>query len=133
MSDSEKTAQVTLFIGSDSDFETDPEDLEEEFTKSLRLEILSLDVDAVGLLNAVESPNKTKVGDPISWGVIIVTLLATGGVITTLINAIQAWLTQNERRSITLEINGDKLQITGISSAEQKRLMDSWIDRNTKS
>jgi hypothetical protein len=132
MGDSETTSQITVFIGSDSDFDTYPEDLE-RFTQSLHREILSLDVESVDLLKGGEPPSNTKVGDPISWGAIIVTLLATGGVITTLINAIQAWLTQYERRSITLEINGDKLQITGISSEEQKRLIDAWIDRNTKS
>lgn len=132
MSDSEKTAQITVFIDSDSDSETCPEDLE-RFTQSLQREFSSLDVESVDLLNGGESPSNSKVGDPISWGAIIVTLLATGGVITTLINAIQSWLTQCERRSITLEINGDKLQIKGISSEEQKRLIDAWIDRNTKS
>lgn len=127
----EKTSQIKLFIGSDPDLELDSEDLEKS-TQRLRREILSLNVEAVDLLKIVDKPSKSKVGDPISWGTIIVTLLATRGVITTLINAIASWLTQYERRIITLEIGGDKLQITGISSEEQKRLIDAWIERNAK-
>lgn len=122
------TKEVILHI--DTNQETDAQELE-HLTQQLRNELLELNVESADLVQAGEKPSQAKVGDPISWGTILVTLLATGGVVTTLINAIQSWLTRNERRSITLEIDGNKLQITGISSEEQQQLIDAWIKRHT--
>ncbi|MEH1893130.1 MAG: hypothetical protein V7K92_28185 [Nostoc sp.] len=123
------TKEVILHI--DTNQETDAQELE-QLTQQLRNELLELNVESADLVQAGEEPDKAKVADPISWGTIIVTLLATGGVVATLINAIQSWLTRHERRSITLEIDGNKLQITGISSEEQQQLIDAWIKRHIK-
>ena len=125
----EKTKQVILNI--DAGQEDDPEEIE-RFTQQLREELTELDVEAVDLVRAGETPAKAKVGDPITWGTLLLTLAASGGVITTVINVLQSWLTRQERRSISLEIDGDKLEIKGISSKEQQRLINEWRSRHTK-
>jgi hypothetical protein len=52
-----------------------------------------------------------------------------GGVLPTLINTVQSWLSRrHENRSITLEIQGDKLEVSSVSSEEQRRLIDTWIN-----
>ena len=68
--------------------------------------------------------------DPVTWGALLVALTASGGVLTTLVNTLQSWLTRHERRSVTLEIDGDRLEVTGISSQEQQRLIDTWLSRH---
>ena len=125
----EKTKQVILNI--DTGQEDDPEEIE-RFTQQLREELTELDVEAVDLVRAGETPAKAKVGDPITWGTLLLTLAASGGVITTVINVLQSWLTRQERRSISLEIDGDKLEIKGISSKEQQRLINEWRSRHAK-
>ncbi len=125
----EKTKQVILNI--DAGQEDDPEEIE-RFTQQLREDLTELDVEAVDLVRAGETPAKAKVGDPIIWGTLLLTLAASGGVITTVINVLQSWLTRQERRSISLEIDGDKLEIKGISSKEQQRLINEWRSRHTK-
>ena len=125
----EKTKQVILNI--DEGQEDDPEEIE-RFTQQLREELTELDVEAVDLVRAGETPAKAKVGDPITWGTLLLTLAASGGVITTVINVLQSWLTRQERRSISLEIDGDKLEIKGISSKEQQRLINEWRSRHAK-
>lgn len=80
-----------------------------------------------------EIPQGSKVVEPVSWGTIILTLLAARGVVPSLINLIQSWLTRNERKSITLEMNGNKLQITGIPLEQQQLLIEDWIGKNTNS
>jgi len=121
--------QLTLSLNPDSNL--DPEALQ-DLTLQLREEILELDVENAELGKLKEAPDGTKAVDPVSIGTLVVTLLAAGGIITTLINAIQSWLTRHDRRSITLEINGDKLQITGISSEEQQQLIKVWTQRHTE-
>ncbi len=125
----EKTKQVILNI--DAGQEDDPEEIE-RFTQQLREELTELDVEAVDLVRAGETPAKAKVGDPITWGMLLLTLAASGGVITTVINVLQSWLTRQERRSISLEIDGDKVEIKGISSKEQQRLINEWHSRHAK-
>jgi hypothetical protein len=125
----DETAQVILNI--DAGSEADTEELE-ELTQQLREELMELNVESVDLVRAGEEPVGAKVVEPVSWGTIVVTLLAAGGVVTTLINAIQSWLTRHEQRSIIIKINGDQLEIKGISSQEQQKLVDAWISRHTK-
>jgi hypothetical protein len=45
--------------------------------------------------------------------------------------AIRSWLGGSPQRSIKLELEGDTLELTGISSAEQRRLVDEWLQRHT--
>ena len=124
----DQTAQLMLNI--DAGPEADAEELE-QLTRQLRGELTELDVETVNLVRAGAAPRGAKVGDPITWGALLVTLTASGGVITTLIGALQPWLTRHERRSVTLEIDGDKLEVTGISSEEQQRLVNAWVSRHT--
>ena len=77
-----------------------------------------------------EKPKKAKAGDPITWGTLLLTLAASGGVLTTLINALQSWLTRHDRHKLSLEIGSDKLEVTGISSEEQRRVIEAWLSRH---
>lgn len=124
-----QTTQLMLNI--DLGPEVDVEELE-ELTRQLRQELLELDVEAVDLVRAGEAPERAKAGDIVTWGMLLVTLAAPGGVLTTLINVLQAWLTHDERRSVTLEIDDDKLEVTGITSEERQRLINAWISRHSE-
>ncbi len=122
----DQTTQLMLNINAGP--ETDEEELA-ELTQQLRKELLELDVEAVGV-RAGEAPERAKAGDSVTWGALLVALVASGGVLTTLINTLQSWLTRHERNSVTLEIGGDKLEVTGISSEEQQRLINAWLSRH---
>ena len=66
-------------------------------------------------------------------------LAALGGLLVTVgqsqllapvIAAIRSWLGGSPQRSIKLELDGDTLELTGISSKEQRRLVDEWLQRH---
>ena len=121
------TNQTTrLLLNIDIDPEADVEELE-QLTLQLREELTELDVQAIDLLRTNEAPEGTKAGDPVTWGTLVITLAAAGGVLTTLINTIQAWISRDERRSVTLEIGEDKLVVTGVSGEEQQKLINTWL------
>lgn len=125
------THQTTqLMLNIDAGPETDVEELE-KLTQQLREELIESDVETVNLVRTGEAPERAKVGDPVAWGTLLVTLAASGGVLTTLINTLQAWLTRHERRSVILEIDGDRLEVTGVSSEEQQRLINAWVSHHT--
>ena len=108
----------------------DAEDLA-TLTQRLMSELKELGVESVEPVRLSESPEGTK-GAGIDWGTVLVTLAASGGVLTTLINLLQARLTRDERRSVTVEIGGDKLMLTGVSSQQQQQLIDEWLKRHSK-
>ncbi len=115
------------------EFTVDTEEME-RLTQLLRRELLDLDSDIESVKPAIidKAPTGSKVVEPFSWGTLLLALAASGGVLTTLITAIQSWLLRRGSCSVTLEIGGDKLQITGISSEDQKRLINEWINRHSK-
>ena len=121
------TTQLTVTLDTAPD--TDAEDLE-RLTRQLRDELSELDVQA-NFVTGGPAPANTKAGDVIEWGTLLLTLAASGGVITTLINAIQAWLTnRNQPATVTVEMGGDKIQITGNPSSEQQRLVEAFLHRH---
>lgn len=121
---------LKLMITLDPGREPEAEELE-QLSHQLREELVHLDVDAVDLVRAGKAPERAKAGDPVTLGMLLVTLAASGGVLTTLINVIHSWLTRHERHGATLEIGGDKLEVKGISSEEQKRLVEAWLNRHS--
>jgi hypothetical protein len=44
--------------------------------------------------------------------------------------ALQSWLAGPRQRSVKLELEGDILEVTGMSSADQRRLIANWIARH---
>jgi hypothetical protein len=88
------------------------------------------DIEAIDLVHAGEIPERAKASASVDWGTLLVTLAASGGVLTMLANMLQSWLTRYDRHSVTLEIDGDKLEVKGISSEEQQRLIDAWLSRH---
>lgn len=122
----ERPTRVLLRIATDP--QTDDQEME-ELGRRLRGELLQLDVDAVDQVRGEKASAGAK-GDSVTLGTLLVTLAASGGVLTTLISTVQSWLTRQERHAITLEIGGDKLVITSASSEQQQRLIDDFIDQH---
>ena len=115
------------------DLEISPEtDLERlaEATRQLRGELLELDVEAADFVTADPAPQSAKAGTPIDWGKLLVTLTASGGALTTLINVLQSCINRRQQSSVALEIDGDRLEITGTPTDEQRRLIDLWLSRH---
>ena len=123
---SEQIATLNLAIRTED--EVDPEYLA-KLTEQLRNDLLEIDVEDVALPSAEKSPEGSK-GDAVTWGQLVIALAASGGVFTTMITLLQSWVTRHERHTLTLEMDGDKLEIAGISSKEQKRLIDEWLNRH---
>jgi hypothetical protein len=116
---------VQLALGPDDD----PEEIAEA-TFQLRRELLDLDVDAVEIPTAGEPPPGSRAVDVAALGALVVHL-ANSQLLGTVVTAIGSWLAGSSRRSIKLELDGDALELTGVSSKEQRRLTDEWLARHT--
>jgi hypothetical protein len=47
------------------------------------------------------------------------------------LEAVRSWLAGSPQRGIKLEFDGDVLELSGVSSKEQRRLTDEWLRRHT--
>ena len=122
---------TTLLITINKDKDDTSDDIA-QLSQQLRNELLGFKVESIEHQRNQNMAQGTKAVETISWETLIVTLAASGGIITTIINFILAWVKRNEGRSVTLELNGNKLEVTGLSSNEQKVLIETWLKRTSK-
>jgi hypothetical protein len=123
-----KDQLTTLGIGVAVGPDADAEDVAEA-TLQLRQELLDLDVDAVEVPRAGEPPPGTRAVDLAAIGALVVTL-AQSQLLTAVVAAVQSWLSRSPQRSIKLELGGDVLELSRVSSDEQRRLTEEWLRRH---
>jgi len=124
MDDQPAKLDIQLAVGPDDDAEQVA-----EATLRLRRELLDLDVDAVELPSGGEPPPGTRAVELAALGALAVTL-AKSQMLGPVVAAVRAWLAGSPQRSIKLELDGDVLELTGLSSNEQRRLTDEWLRRH---
>jgi hypothetical protein len=104
----------------------------EELTAHLRRELLELDVHSVERVRTDEAPAGTRAVDMMALGALVVSLTNSPDLLKALVGTVQAWVARDQDRSIKLELDGDTLEVTGLSSGEQQRLVEQWIARHSK-
>ena len=108
--------------------DADPEEVAEA-TLQLRRELLDLDVGAVEVPRAGEAPPGTRGVELAALGGLVVNM-AKPELLGAVIAAVRSWLSRSRQRSIKLALGDDVLELTGVSSDEQRRLADEWLRRH---
>jgi hypothetical protein len=120
------TLGIQLAIGPEQDAEQVA-----EATLRLRRELLDLDVEAVELPSAGEPPPGSRAVELAALGALLVTM-GKSQLLGSVVSAVRSWLAGSAQpRSIKLELDGDTLELSGVSSKEQRRLTDEWLARHT--
>lgn len=119
------TLGIQVELGPDADDEEVA-----EATLQLRRELLDLDVDSVDLPTASQPPPGTRGMELAALGALLVSVTQSQ-LLAPVLAAVRSWLGGSPQRSIKLELEGDTLELTGISSTEQRRLVDEWLQRHT--
>jgi hypothetical protein len=99
-------------------------------TEQLRRELLEVDVEAVEQPTVGPPPPGAKGVELAALGTLAVTL-AKSQLLGVVVGAVRSWLAGHQQRTIKLELDGDVLELSGLSSAEQRRLTDEWLARHT--
>src|SRR5262249_16775605 len=100
-----------------------------EFVHQLRRELLQTDVERVDL--AVTGP--PPAGAKAVAGVAVGPLLIGAGPPVSLrrvVAAVRSWVEHNRVRAVKMTLDDDVLEVTGISSEDQRRLIDAWLARH---
>jgi hypothetical protein len=109
--------------------DTDAEELT-ELAGRLRAELLDLDVDAVQQPERGEVPEGSKGVGLLAAGELVVRLATSPELLASIIAGVRSWLGRNRVRSVKLTLDGDALEVSGLSSAEQDQLIDLWVARH---
>ena len=114
---------ISLDLGSNRDLR-DVEDA----SANLRSELRRLNgVESVQPLPVGEAPAGARAVDAVSVGSLLMTLSASGGVITSLIVLLKEWLGRGEKRRLVLQVGNDKLEISGPLSREHDVLLRTFL------
>lgn len=113
------------------EFDADPERLD-SLTRLLLSDLREVDDVDVSVATSGQAPDGTRVVDPIMVGGLIVTLLTSQG-LPHLIEAIRGWLRRGvdeQTRSVKLQLDGDSLELTAATTAQQEKLVDLFVSRH---
>jgi hypothetical protein len=111
---------VQLDVGADAD----AEELD-EVTLRLRRELLELDVEGVERAYAGQPPHGARAAEAVELGALVVALATPtlGAVVAT----INSWLARQEARSAKLQLGDKTIELTGISSEQQDRMLEAFL------
>jgi hypothetical protein len=113
-------------LGADADAGAEEQD---ELTRALREELLELDVETVQR-PAAAAPEGARAGEVVALGTLLVTLgQGALGIVT---SAIGRWVARRGGRSVTLELDGDRIELGGVSEEDQRRLIETFIARHAE-
>lgn len=96
----------------------------------LREELLQLDIESADAPSIGQAPPGTRAAEIVALGSLIVSLIQSPGLLSSVVGTVQSWVARQGSRSVKLELDGDVLEVTGISSREQSELIQNWIDRH---
>jgi hypothetical protein len=125
MTAGERAARIVV----SADRDADAQDLA-LLLERLRVEVAEHEFDIVADPLAGPAPAGAKAGDPASVNSLLVVLVASGGIVTSLVGLLQGWLQRSSARTVVVEIDGDRLELVGATSVERQRLMNVWLSRH---
>ena len=94
----------------------------EQMTGQLLRELNELNVDKIDFIKEKPPPNSRGDGTILE---LLVTLLASGGVATSLINFLQSWSKRFDGRTIKITTEDGTWELSGYSPKESKQLINS--------
>jgi hypothetical protein len=102
-------------------------------TGYLRTELLQLDIEDVIAPQAGEVPPGARGAGVAAIGGLLVTLGQSAEGLRSVVSVIRDWLRRGQgiRRTVRLELDGDTLEISQASAADQERLIELFVSRHS--
>lgn len=102
----------------------------ERLARSLRAELLELDVEDVEPATDGAAPEGARAIEAVALGALVVRLVRTPEVLGALTRAIRRWSGPRPERTVRIELDGDVLELSGATGEETDKLVDAWIERH---
>lgn len=104
-----------------------------ELTRYLRSELLQLNVENVTALPGGQAPPGSRALGLAEISGLLVTLGQSADGLRSVVSAITAWVSRGDgaRRTVRLELDGDALELSHASAADQDRLIGLFVSRHS--
>jgi hypothetical protein len=99
-------------------------------TTRLRRHLLQLDVQSVDRARTGRVPPGARAVDVVALGGLVVTLAKSAEMLKAVVGMVQSMIAARPGRSVKLVIGGDSVELSGVSSEEQRRLVDLFVARH---
>jgi hypothetical protein len=119
--------QVEINLQVDDDLSTYELD---ELTAALQRELLQLDVDGVDRVSAGPAPDGSRGVDLAALGALLVQVGKAAPVLGQVVGVLEAWAARSPKRTVVLTIDGDKLELGGLSEKDQRLVIRDWMARH---
>lgn len=119
-------ARLQIQIGEAQDTGADELD---DATGRLREELLDLDVEAVERPTAGPAPPGSRGLEIAALGTLLVTLAHDA--LPVVLATVARWVSRQGGRSVTIELDGDRIEVGGASAEDQRRLVDAFLARHS--
>ncbi len=119
----ERVARLDLCI------ETGPEADAEELA-ALAVQLLELDIESAEPATVGPAPPGTRASEILIAGALTVMLAQSPGLLTAIVETMKSWVALSGERSVKLELDGDVLEVNGITRSDQRELIQAWIDHH---
>jgi hypothetical protein len=104
----------------------------ESLTAAMRRELLRLDVQSVDRVSAGPAPPGAKGVELEALGALIVSIGQAAPVLGQVVEAIKAWVARSPSRSVKLTLQGDTLEVGGMSETQQRQVIKDWMARHPR-
>ena len=110
------------------DPEADRETLD-ALTRSLRNELLELDVDSVTQPSGGPAPDGSKGLELAALGALLVQVKSTLPVVTAVVTAVRSWLQRGTStgRTLKVTIDGRTLELSSATADQQQRVVEEFL------
>jgi hypothetical protein len=124
----EQIIQLTLSVERSS--EANAEELV-TLAVDLRELLLELDVESADPLTRGQAPPGTRASEMFVAGALTVMLARSKELLTKLIESVRWWASLASGRTVRIELDGEVLEVNGVTQEDQSRLIQLYIDRHT--
>jgi hypothetical protein len=109
--------------------DTNQEELD-ELTVHLRERLLDeIDLDSVEFVASENAPASAKPGEVLTIGTLTITLSPI--MLRYVVQLIQTWISHRPVRSVRLTLGQDSIEVTDPRNADQRRLVEAFIERHS--
>ena len=119
---------LSLRVELDADADADAEE-RDELTRALRAELLDLAVESVARPET-PAPDGARGAGAVELGTLLVTF--GQGALGLVTSTIARWVQRRGGRSVSLELDGDRIELTGVSVEDQRRLIETFVARHAE-
>ena len=113
---------------------SDPGDRPEQLEASV--EDFCLDLVRLGAVTVSRPgdphPPGARGGDLVTIGAVLVALARSPDLLRAVVSVVDTWLGGRRQGGVELEVDGEKLVLTGAHRRDQQKVMEAFIDRHSR-